>query len=767
MKKNIIYRAGLAILSLGMLLASCTREELVPDRGNNGGPLSDREMQFSFRFKYGDADKTRALSTDPGENHERDINSVRVVLYDGDNQINQGGVTLPNPDAEVLYSFDFYIQSTNDFNGFEEWPGDWPSNLEYEKGKYLYRSVNKDEFITWARKVEDRNYYMLVILNAYMEKFPTTEVRSPGGLSSQILEMTTVGKKLSDFTQPVSLDREDMDKEKNGGPAAGGYFLMTNANGLVYVPNTDLSYSEQEAHENPIATDVDRAVARVSVTLDADLNNHLPTDVEIGAVSWDLVNTNKHFYWMRKQTNVITASGTPGQHESLVLPVDREFIYAEDPNFSGLLSASSLELQEQFNTVDDVFNSVTPIMFSNSADENRYLYALENTMTADEQVPKLTTQTVLAIPYKPDASYTFENFNTRLNEGYYSFNDIRISMAEMRGYAGTTSTIPPQLTGLEDAITAVNTKFGLDLSTAFDEDRTEPFEESGLKYYRYGINYYSVLIKHYNPNPWNDGYGRYGIVRNNTYNVNITEIAGPGSPILSHPTYISAEVEILPWLENKQSEGNLGEEIETPPITRPSIVTYRYLYETYGTYTEIIPTRAPWDQLAYGFYPVEYKSDYVQMQVGEDIPYPTEEILNKYWNELPKDYNEVYEKGIIWRNPESWVVQEDYNMNIIQIIYLQKRAEVNIYYLDEDDTDHDFWGGYKTLALPNGMVVNSNTPGVRNDERNPDYVYQFYRYDGETGINYVYDYSRYDGGVITDVDEPKEMRLYYKGRPEL
>ena len=56
------------------------------------------------------------------------------------------------------------------------------------------------------------------------------------------------------------------------------------------------------------------------------------------------------------------------------------------------------------------------------------------------------------------------------------------------------------------------------------------------------------------------GYGRYGIVRNNVYKLTITNITGPGSPILEKPgpepddgtPSISANIQVLPWQIREQ-----------------------------------------------------------------------------------------------------------------------------------------------------------------------------------------------------------------------
>ena len=104
-------------------------------------------------------------------------------------------------------------------------------------------------------------------------------------------------------------------------------------------------------------------------------------------------------------------------------------------------------------------------------------------------------------------------------------------------------------------------------------------QELTLKKYTNGISYYPIRIKHFGDDltPWNkdesaevkpgniypndtnrdNNYlGRYGVVRNNWYNVSINSIYGIGSPISPPPSetpddeisnYISVSINLLPW----------------------------------------------------------------------------------------------------------------------------------------------------------------------------------------------------------------------------
>ena len=96
---------------------------------------------------------------------------------------------------------------------------------------------------------------------------------------------------------------------------------------------------------------------------------------------------------------------------------------------------------------------------------------------------------------------------------------------------------------------------------------------SGIATYLDGVTYYIARIKHFNElTPWtagegygtkNDKYlGRYGVLRNNWYDLSVTSISGLGYPDVPEvkPTvpddeneqFINVEVKILSWAKRSQ-----------------------------------------------------------------------------------------------------------------------------------------------------------------------------------------------------------------------
>ena len=112
-----------------------------------------------------------------------------------------------------------------------------------------------------------------------------------------------------------------------------------------------------------------------------------------------------------------------------------------------------------------------------------------------------------------------------------------------------------------DIVNTINEKLGLSA-------------DAGIATYLDGVTYYIARIKHFNElTPWkagkpygteNDKYlGRYGVLRNNWYDLSVTSISGLGYPDVPEgkPTlpddendqYVNVEVKILSWAKRSQS----------------------------------------------------------------------------------------------------------------------------------------------------------------------------------------------------------------------
>lgn len=260
-----------------------------------------------------------------------------------------------------------------------------------------------------------------------------------------------------------------------------------------------------------------------------------------------------------------------------------------DPNYS-MDSTDLAKCKEQFTLVkadgsDAVWKTST-----------EPLYCLENTFDINNMTQGQTTRVLLKATYTPSVlSSTSETDKTFFMIGNSSdiwtkANLIAQITSKAKEALGTTAELSVELKGNlltagthvltesnvsikegktekvdADLVAKLNTKLGLDATNKI-----------GIKTYLNGESYYIARIKHFGDDltPWaagNETYGgnnlnwlgRYGVLRNNWYDLTINSISGPGYPDVPEvkpntpddedTKYINVEVKILDWAKRSQS----------------------------------------------------------------------------------------------------------------------------------------------------------------------------------------------------------------------
>lgn len=284
--------------------------------------------------------------------------------------------------------------------------------------------------------------------------------------------------------------------------------------------------------------------------------------------------------------------------------------WAEDGNYS-----STSNVDTEFNTYytdqEPATGNVTPTETDwnkNTADNSttktdHALYCLENTMAVSDQKQNQTTSVVLKTTYKTKfgnqteataqdfflcgespmkypavaniptgvenqvvkdiVTFVKESANEVLAEGS-KIGETDLSLKK----TGTEITAEA---GIYDSLEKLKELFSL---TSESDTKWEAIwnQVGTIRYYKGGENYYyAARIRHFNDaeTPWNDGesygiqhLGRYGVVRNNWYEVNVHSISGPGEPVITKPGdnpddenegYIRAEINVLSWAKRSQN----------------------------------------------------------------------------------------------------------------------------------------------------------------------------------------------------------------------
>ena len=228
-------------------------------------------------------------------------------------------------------------------------------------------------------------------------------------------------------------------------------------------------------------------------------------------------------------------------------------------------------------------------------------YCLENTFDIEHMQQGQTTRVVFKAKYTPKDGlaetdgtfYTIGNMPTILKEAVL---ETTVNNAATSVLPGCTVDYTRLKTAGSHVITLADVKYGtpsavLEAETIYGTKKGKDIVDEinaklglkagvGINTYLQGVTYYIARIKHFGNDltPWNAGdatygvnnddnntkyLGRYGVLRNNWYDLTINTISGPGYPDVPEvkPTdpddedtkYISVSVKILDWAKRSHS----------------------------------------------------------------------------------------------------------------------------------------------------------------------------------------------------------------------
>ena len=270
-----------------------------------------------------------------------------------------------------------------------------------------------------------------------------------------------------------------------------------------------------------------------------------------------------------------------------------------DPNYSMDLSDFT-KCNAQFTLAEA---DVSKVAWNVGSGSDKPLYCLENTFDINNMKQGQTTRVLLKATYTPSAVAS-ETDKTFFMIGNSSdiwtvttlADQITAKAVEVLGVAKTEIKVDLEADNLNEAgtrlLTVNNVKIK-DSSTAgfkaVPQDKIDEINAKlglkaakgtdpivGIATYKNGESYYIARIKHFGDDftKWKPGdllydknnekwLGRYGVLRNNWYDLTIEKISGPGYPDVpkvkpddpddEDTKYINVSVKILEWAKRKQS----------------------------------------------------------------------------------------------------------------------------------------------------------------------------------------------------------------------
>lgn len=389
---------------------------------------------------------------------------------------------------------------------------------------------------------------------------------------------------------------------------------------LVTIKEDNIYPTQKEAENGKAAADVyvERGVAKMTVAdpetkTVTDKATTKSTNSQVTFSNWALDITNKKTYAVHNIDDLNSDFSTIWTTERFTGTNNRVY-WGKDPNYS------KDELKEASDNGDkkrkEEFNFITATSeinkdFTNTTKTNP-VYCLENTFNLANMYQGQTTRVIFKATYTPkddagnslaDASagagaggtfYTIGNMKTILNTtklkaavdaaAKSALPGCTVNYANLETEGSHVITLADITDGTSGAVLEAKKKYGTDLKTGDDivtEINTKlglkagrPEEMVGINTYLNGVTYYIARVKHFGDalTEWksgenygknNDKYlGRYGMLRNNWYELTVGNVYGPGYPGVPpvDPTlpddenekYLSVSVKILSWAKRSQ-----------------------------------------------------------------------------------------------------------------------------------------------------------------------------------------------------------------------
>ena len=580
---------GLAVIAA--MTASCSSNNELVNGGNGSGENESGASYASITINLPTTSGTRAANDkfDGGTASEYTVNDATLLIFEKDGS------------SENEYKF---VEQAS-LGNLEPWKKDNTDDNGITTEATITAKLN-------TATVGNTNYYALVILNN-LDKNNEKKVKMPTSTD-------TYGS-WNDATNAVNL----VDNKNGFYMANAPQFTAADAEPTTLVQIKGIYRTQEEAHSKPGTTvHVERGLAKVTVgkgtgkdyftSAKAEGSKYDNDDVKI--TDWALDVTNKNSFPVHVTAGLkdgvtstvqtvpayadiwkdatATTGTTPATSRFVSHPATGAFkrvYWGIDPNYSKSLTDKTACEQEFTLVKADGLDAV----WKSSTDP---LYCLENTFDIYHMLQGQTTRVLLKATYTPSAlaSATDKTFfmignssdiwtkdnlikqiTSKAKEALKTTAELTVVLKGDLLAAGTHFLTTENVSIKEgegetatekvdaDLVAKLNTKLGLDETNGV-----------GIKTYKNGESYYIARIKHFGDDltPWKEGndtygennlkwLGRYGVLRNNWYDLTINKISGPGYPDVPEvkpdtpddedTKYINVSVKILDWAKRSQS----------------------------------------------------------------------------------------------------------------------------------------------------------------------------------------------------------------------
>jgi len=567
--RNVKNLFGMAVMATA--LVACSSNDDLASNGHEGNQTG--EAYASFRINLPTTTGTRAAGDptfDGGDKNEYAVKDAALLLFKKEGS-------------------DFKFKEVVDLGNMEPWTASGTNGIT--------TTAKLTAKITNAEVGENKGYYALIVLNnnGNKIKYPSTD--------------ETYAKWSKDAGNATVANYLKYDN---------GFFMANAPKYVAGAPETLVEikniYASKQQAENSTATTVyvERGLAKVSLAstsakhVDIKDGNYAGDKVDIEGWTLDVTNTKTYpvhvteGLWADTWKTTTTPAATNGAsmdrfHDTKLTEFPRVY-WGLDPNYSTDYKTVAA-CEGEFNLVAN--QTDLSKAFKTGEDAKKPQYCLENTFDIDHMMQGQTTRVLFSAKYTPNGFTAGETFYKMGNSSQLwnatkveaqikakamevlseadetkvtvtldaTANDLTKAGVHFVAATNVTHVGGPALTPAEEK--QLNEKLGF-------KEATETDAAVGLSTFESGVSYYIARVKHFGDylTKWeagNDTYGsnnanwlgRYGVLRNNWYELSVSSVSGPGYPDVPkvNPTvpddendqYINVEVKILDWAKRSQS----------------------------------------------------------------------------------------------------------------------------------------------------------------------------------------------------------------------
>lgn len=569
--KNVKNLFGMAVMATALVGCS-SNDNLNPNPNDNAGKAGTAYAKFTIQLptvngtRGDDPDKPGTPKFNGGTADEYAVKDAQLLIFQKSGR------------SEGDYKF---VETVN-IGNLEPWTDNTPNTgvTRYANITAQLNGVSLDQ--------TGNEYFALVILNN-------------AGESKVTLPTTTPETTYSAWNVAAKAKGAAAFLDSSNGFYMANAPLYSTGEPTTLVPIKGVYSTKAEAQNKPATTVyVERGMAKVTIgssTFDADKPVTTSTNYagdKVTITNWTLDVLNKSTFPVHVTTGLKTnfdAIWTTPRFVATGSTPQRVY-WGVDPNYDKSTLTTVEACQDEFYIVDNngkTYNGDPSSTFTWS-EKTTPLYCLENTFDLGNMKQGQTTRVVFKATYTPhnltgtDKTFFMIGNNTQIWTKDALVEQITSKAKEMRKSTAVVVTIntdAPLLKGGSHLLSSadVTIKDGsVDLTETFDyptlNTKLGLDNTDGIKTYENGECYYIARIKHFNElTPWKSGkaygtdnakyLGRYGVLRNNWYDLTVSKVSAPGYPDVPEvkpetpddedTKFINVEVKILDWAKRSQS----------------------------------------------------------------------------------------------------------------------------------------------------------------------------------------------------------------------